>query len=83
MMPCFWCNKAHDISLPDTLMLIALAVPAKVLMVALGPKTWPLISGKMYVSPAAKVRAFTIKFELAAEKVAVIKFTLSVAALAE
>ena len=51
----------HEISLPLTRMLMALAVPAIVEINPPDGKMWPTSSGKMYVSDAAKVRNLTIK----------------------
>lgn len=70
----------HEISLPLTRMLIALAVPAIVEINPPDGKMWPTSSGKMYVSDAAKDLALTIKLSLLAVPVAVIKLTLMVAA---
>lgn len=80
MMLDFRLNKTHDISLPLTRMLMALAVPAIVEINPPDGKMWPTSSGKMYVSDAAKDLALTIKLSLLAVPVAVIKLTLMVAA---
>ena len=70
----------HEISLPLTRMLMALAVPAIVEINPPDGKMWPTSSGKMYVSDAAKVRNLTIKLLSLAVPVAVTKLTLIVAA---
>jgi len=61
-------------------MLMALAVPAIVLMSPLGGRTCPTSSGKVYVSLACSVLVLTIKLSLPALPDGFTRFTLIVAA---
>ena len=69
----------HEISLPLTRMLMALAVPAIVEINPPEGKICPTSSGKIYVSDAAKDLFLMIKLWFPAVSVEVIKLTLMVA----